>query len=187
MNKVIIFSAPSGTGKTTIVRSVLKHFPELVYSISATTREKRGVEMDGVDYFFLTEDEFKKKIDQNEFVEWESFYGYYYGTLRSLIDSNLKENKSIVLELDVKGALRIKKAYSNAVSIFIKPPSIDELKNRLKLRKTESEDDLDKRVERAEMEMEYQNQFDYVVDNENLEVAKEKVYKIINRILIEEE
>ncbi|MEN8192368.1 MAG: guanylate kinase [Bacteroidota bacterium] len=187
MSKVIIFSAPSGTGKTTIVRSVLKQFPDLVFSISATTREKRGVEKDGVDYFFLSEGEFKKKIEQDEFVEWETFYEYYYGTLRSFIESHLKANKSIVLELDVKGALKIKESYSNAVSIFIKPPSIDELKNRLRKRQTESDNDLIKRFERAEMEMKYQNKFDYIIVNDNLDRAKEEVYNIINKVLIEEE
>jgi len=183
MGKIVIFSAPSGSGKTTIVRSALKKFPELVFSISATTREKRGVEKDGVDYFFITEDEFKKKIEQNEFVEWESFYGYYYGTLKSFINSKMKNGKSVVLEVDVKGALKIKKEYPDAVAIFIRPPSIEELKRRLRDRKTESDEDLQKRIERAEMEIGYQKYFDYVVVNDDLERAKKEVYEILNKEL----
>ncbi|NOX67467.1 MAG: guanylate kinase [Chlorobi bacterium] len=183
MGKIIIFSAPSGSGKTTIVRSALKKFPELVFSISATTREKRGVEKDGVDYFFITEDEFKNKIEQNEFVEWESFYGYYYGTLKSFINSKMKNGKSVVLEVDVKGALKIKKEYPDAVAIFIRPPSIEELKRRLRDRKTESDEDLQKRIQRAEMEIGYQKYFDYVVVNDDLERAKKEVYEILNKEL----
>jgi len=186
MSKIIVFSAPSGSGKTTIVRSALKRFPELVFSISATTREKRGVEKEGVDYFFLSESEFEKKIKLNEFVEWESFYGYYYGTLKSFINSNLNNNKSVVLEVDVKGALKIQKEYPNSVAIFIKPPSIEELKNRLQNRKTESDHDLFKRVERAKMEMEYQIHFDHIVVNDNLERAKNEVYNILDKVLNKE-
>lgn len=186
MGKIIIFSAPSGSGKTTIVRSAFKHFPELVFSISATTREKRGVEKEGVDYFFISESEFKRMIDSNEFVEWETFYGYYYGTLKSFINSNLEKNRSVVLEVDVKGALKIKNEYPNAVAIFIKPPSIEELKNRLHNRKTESDLDLIKRVERAEMEMGYQIHFDHIVVNDNLERAKNEVYNILNKVLNKE-
>ena len=183
MSKVFIFSAPSGAGKTTIVRSALKKFPQLVFSISATTREKRGVEKDGVDYFFISEEEFKKKIEQNEFVEWETFYGYYYGTLKSFINSRIENGKPVVLEVDVKGALKIKKEYPDAVAIFIKPPSIEELKRRLRDRKTESDKDLQKRIERAEMEMGYQKYFDYVIVNDDLERAKKEVYEIINKEL----
>ena len=186
MGKLIIFSAPSGAGKTTIVRSVFKKIPELVFSISATTRERRGVEKDGVDYFFISESEFKKKIELNEFVEWETFYGYYYGTLKRFINSTLENDKSIVLEVDVKGALKIKKEYPDAVGIFIKPPSIEELKNRLRNRKTESNEDLIKRIERAEMEIGYQKYFDYVVVNDNLDRAQKEVYKILNKVLNKE-
>ena len=187
MGKLIIFSAPSGAGKTTIVRSVFKKIPELVFSISATTRERRGVEKDGVDYFFISESEFKKKIELNEFVEWETFYGYYYGTLKRFINSTLENDKSIVLEVDVKGALKIKEEYPDAVGIFIKPPSIEELKNRLRNRKTESNTDLIKRIERAEMEIGYQKYFDYVVVNDNLDRAKKEVYDILNEVLNKEE
>ncbi len=186
MGRLIIFSAPSGAGKTTIVRSAFKKIPELVFSISATTRERRGVEKDGVDYFFISESDFKRKIEMNEFVEWETFYGYYYGTLKRVINSALENNKSIVLEVDVKGALKIKKEYPDAVGIFIKPPSIEELKNRLRNRKTESNEDLIKRIERAEMEIGYQKYFDYVVVNDNLDRAQKEVYEILNKVLNKE-
>ena len=186
MSKVIIFSAPSGAGKTTIGRSTFKKIPELVFSISATTRERRGVEKDGVDYFFISESEFKKKIELNEFVEWETFYGYYYGTLKNFINATLENNKSVVLEVDVKGALKIKKEYPEAIGIFIKPPSIKELKNRLRNRKTESNEDLVKRIERAEMEIGYQKYFDYVVVNDNLDRAQKEVYEILNKVLNKE-
>ena len=151
MGKIIIFSAPSGAGKTTIVRNALREFPKLVFSISATTREKRGVEKDGVDYFFISEKEFLQKIENEEFVEWETFYGYYYGSLKSFVDEQLGNNRSIVFEVDVKGALKIKETYPESISIFIMPPSLDELKTRLKNRKTENDKDLKKRFERAEM------------------------------------
>lgn len=186
MGKIIIFSAPSGAGKTTIVRNALKEFPELIFSISATTREKRGVEKEGVDYFFLSEKDFLKKIENDEFVEWETFYGYYYGSLKNFVNEQLINNQSIVFELDVKGALKIKETYPEAVSIFIMPPSLDELKTRLKNRKTENDKDLKKRFERAEMEMEHHEHFDYIVINDNLENAKKEVYNILNKILEKE-
>ncbi len=187
MSKIIVVSAPSGAGKTTIVRDVLKRIPKIVFSISATTRKRRDFEVNGVDYFFINEDEFKRKIETDEFVEWESFYGYYYGTLKSFINSETKKGNSVLLEVDVKGAMKIKNVYPDAVSIFILPPSIDELKNRLINRKTETEEDLLKRFERAKMEIEYQKYFQYKVINDNLESAKEKVFNILKSELSKEE
>lgn len=184
--KLFVFAAPSGSGKTTIVRDVLKNFPQFVFSISATTRKKRPTEIDGVDYYFLTEEDFKKKINENAFIEWEKFYDYYYGTLKSQIDNNIVHSLNTVLEVDVKGAISIKKVYPESVLIFIAPPSIEELKKRLLLRNTETEEDLKKRIERAEMELSYADKFDYVVINNNLEQAKEEVKKIIENILKEE-
>ncbi|RMD50246.1 MAG: guanylate kinase [Ignavibacteria bacterium] len=174
-----MFSAPSGAGKTTIIKYILKEFPQLVFSVSATTRAKRENEIDGKDYFFISEDEFKQKIENNEFVEWESFYGYYYGTLKSFIDETVQSGNTIVLELDVKGALNIKNQYPNAVLIFIEPPSKEALAERLKRRNTESEADFKKRIERASMELQYKDRFDYSVVNADLEVAKEEVKKIV--------
>lgn len=179
--KLYVFSAPSGSGKTTIVRDVLKNFPEFVFSVSATTRKRRNTEKEGVDYYFISEEEFKKKIDTGEFVEWEKFYDYYYGTLKNFVDGNLAKGLSTVFEVDVKGALSIKKAYKNSVLIFIAPPSIDVLKDRLLKRNTETDCDLKKRIERAEMELSFKDQFDYVVSNLNLEEAKKEVKKIIEK------
>ncbi|MGK9368741.1 guanylate kinase [Melioribacter sp. Ez-97] len=183
--KLFVFSAPSGAGKTTIVKELLKTFPELKYSVSATTRKKRPGEIDGVDYYFLTEEEFKKKIENGEFVEWEKFYDYYYGTLKKSVDDNLANGYNTVFEVDVKGALNIKKIFPDAVLIFIVPPDIEALKKRLLNRKTETEEDLKKRIERAEMELGYKDKFDYVVENSDLQRAIEEVKKIINKEISE--
>jgi len=184
--KLFVFSAPSGSGKTTIVKEVLNSFPNFVFSISATTRKKRPNEKDGVDYFFITEKEFLERIEKNKFVEWEKFYDYYYGTLKSQIDDNIKNGRHTVFEVDVKGAISIKKYYPEAVLIFIAPPSIEELKQRLIKRNTETEEDLKKRIERAEMELSFKDKFDYVVSNSDLEFAKKEVKKIIEKEIKEE-
>ncbi len=184
--KLYVFSAPSGSGKTTIVRDVLKSHPDFVFSISATTRKKRADEKEGVDYFFLSENEFLEKVSKGDFVEWEKFYDYYYGTLKNLVDDNLDKGLSSVFEVDVKGALNIKKHYPNSVLIFIAPPSIQELKERLINRNTETDDDLNKRIERAEMELSFKDRFDYVVSNINLEEAKIEVKKIIEMEILKE-
>ncbi len=178
--KLFVFSAPSGAGKTTIVRRTLKNFPELVFSISATTRNRREKEIDGKDYFFIAEEDFKSKVEKNEFVEWEQFYGYHYGTLKSFVDDTLASGNDLVLEVDVKGALNIKKCYPEAIMIFIKPPSLEVLKKRLVDRQTETEEDLKKRFARMEMELQHENYFDYVVVNDELERAVEEVKNIIN-------
>jgi guanylate kinase len=170
----------------TIAYFQLKNIPELAFSVSACSREKRENEIHGVDYFFLSESEFKKKIEADEFVEWETFYGYYYGTLKSYINSKINNGKSVLLEVDVKGALKIKEEYPDAVMIFILPPSIDELRRRLVNRKTESDADLKKRFERAKMEIEFQTHFEYKVINDVLEEAKEKVYNILSKELTKE-
>ncbi len=177
--KLFVFSAPSGTGKTTIVRFLLSELPELTFSVSATTRKARANERDGVDYFFISEKEFKEKISRNEFIEWGKFYDYYYGTLREVIEKDLKTGKNILLELDVKGALRIKEEYPDAVTIFIAPPSMEELRNRLAKRNTETEEDFKKRIMRAEMELSFKEKFDYLVVNDELERAKKEAKEII--------
>lgn len=178
--KLIIFAAPSGSGKSTIARRILSERNDIIFSISATTRPPREGEVNGKDYFFLTEEVFKKKIENNEFIEWEKFYDYYYGTLKSFVEEKLSEGISILLDVDVKGAVNLKIKYPEAVSIFIMPPGVEELKNRLLARKTESEEDLKKRLERAEMELSYSSKFDYIVVNDDLEVAINEVQKIIN-------
>ena len=179
--RLFVFSAPSGSGKTTIVKSILELFPEFVFSVSATTRKKREVEKEGKDYFFISEEEFEKKKNAGKFVEWEKFYGYSYGTLKDFVDDHLNKNHAIVFELDVKGAVKLKEVYPYATLIFISPPSIEELKKRLKERKTETEEDFIKRIERAEMEMGYKDKFDYVVVNRDLNSAKNDVIEIIKK------
>lgn len=179
--KLFVFSAPSGSGKTTIVRNTLNHFNNLVFSVSATTRKRRKNEVDGKDYFFISKEEFERKINNNEFVEWEEFYDYYYGTLRSFIEEIVNRGEYVALEVDVKGAVKIKKEYPDSVLIFIKPPSLDELKRRLEQRNTETEEDFKKRIERAEMELSYESKFDYVIVNDDLKHAKEKVLEIVKK------
>ncbi|OGV83904.1 MAG: guanylate kinase [Melioribacter sp. RIFOXYB12_FULL_38_5] len=185
--KLFVFAAPSGSGKTTIVKDVLKNYCEFVFSISATTRKKRQTETDGKDYYFISESDFLNKIESSEFVEWERFYDYYYGTLKSQIVSNIKNGLHTVFEVDVKGAVKIKECYPNSILIFIAPPSIEVLRNRLIQRNTETEEDLKKRIERAEMELSYKDKFDYVVSNVDLEIAKEEVRKIIENVIKENE
>ncbi len=185
--KIIAVSAPSGTGKTTIVKQMLKIFPAMIFSVSATTRAMRAGEVNGKDYFFVSEEEFKKKIENDEFAEWERFYDYYYGTYKSYIEENINKNKSVILEIDVKGALEIKKNYSSAKLIFIYPPSYEELAKRLKNRKTETEVDFKKRIERAKMELSLKDKFDYFVENKDLEKAILETERIIRNILTEDE
>ncbi len=184
--EIIAVSAPSGTGKTTIVRSLLKEMPELVFSVSYTTRSKRANEKNGVDYFFITEEEFLKKIENNEFLEWEKFYDYYYGTSKKFIDDALNSGKSIILEVDVKGALNIKKLYPDAVLIYIMPPSFEELINRLANRKTENEADFQKRIKRAEMELSLKDKFDYLIENKDLDKAIKETKSLIKKIIHKE-
>jgi len=181
--KLFVFAAPSGSGKTTIVKSVLCKFQNFIFSISATTRKKRDCEIDGKDYYFLSEGEFKKKIDNDEFVEWERFYDYYYGTPKSFVDNNLEKGISVLFDVDVKGALSIKKKYPDALLFFVMPPGFEELKKRLINRNTESEEDLKKRIERAEMEMSYadKKEFDFKVVNDDLEKAKLTIIEIIEK------
>lgn len=183
--KIIVFSAPSGAGKTTIVKEILKTFPQIVFSISVTTRPKRETERDGIEYFFLSEDEFKKRIKNEDFIEWEKFYDYYYGTLKSHIVANIQSGKTVLLELDVKGALTIKRLYPYAHLIYISPPSFEELVNRLRQRNTESESDFLKRIERAKMELSLKDQFDYIIENEELGTAINEAKSLVKKILKE--
>lgn len=184
--KIIVVSAPSGAGKTTIVQNVLKFFPEIVFSVSATTRKKRDNEIEGIHYFFISEQEFKQKIENNEFIEWERFYDYYYGTFKSFVEETISVGKNILLEVDVKGALSIKRIYSEAKLIYILPPSLEELENRLKSRQTENEEDLKKRLERSKMELEMKDKFDHLVVNNNLDYAISEMKNLINNIISKE-
>ena len=181
--KIIAISAPSGTGKTTIVRRVLKDIPGLVFSVSATTRKPRENEKDGVHYFFIGEDEFKAKIERNEFIEWEKFYDYYYGTFKSEVENTVNGGKSIILEVDVKGALSLKSIYPEAVLIYIVPPSFEVLVSRLKNRNTEDEADLQKRIDRAKMELSLKDKFDHFIENEDLETAVSETESLVKKII----
>jgi len=183
--KIIAVSSPSGGGKTTIVKRILKEFPELVFSVSATTRPQRKNEKHSVEYYFISEEEFKKHIENNDFVEWERFYDYYYGTFKSFITDHIEKGNSVVLEVDVKGALSLKKIYPESHLIFIDPPSLDELVKRLRNRNTESPEDFQKRIDRAKMELELKEKFDYVVENKILEKATTEVLSLISKIIKE--
>ncbi len=177
-----VIAAPSGAGKTTIVREILKRNPEIVFSVSATTRKKRANEKAGTDYFFFTKDEFKKKIEEHELVEYETlFNGDYYGTLKSFVEENLKNNKNVIFDIDVNGALNIKKIYGDKSKlIFIMCPDTETLKERLKKRATESPEQINERIKRVDLEIGKANDFDYIVINDNLENAVAEVQEIIN-------
>lgn len=171
--KMFIFTAPSGAGKTTIVRHLLKTYDFLDFSVSATTREMRDYEVDGKDYYFLTPEEFRKRVDNDEFIEWEEVYkDQYYGTLKSEVNRVWESGKHIVFDIEVKGATNIKNLYKDKCqAIFIKPPSLEILIERLTNRKTESDASLKKRIARVKREMEYQDTFDAILVNDLLQVA----------------
>jgi len=183
--KLVIFSAPSGAGKTTIVKYLLQQKFNLEFSISACNRQPRGGEVDGKDYYFLTTEDFKQKIEDNDFVEWEQVYeGRYYGTLKSEVARIWSNNNNVVFDIDVIGAINIKKQYGDrALSLFIMPPSIEELHNRLVKRGMDSVDDIGKRVEKAQQEIAYSNKFDYVILNDNLEKAQKEAELILSEFL----
>jgi len=170
--KAIIFSAPSGSGKTTLVKHLLQNNPDLGFSISASTRDRRGrSEQHGKDYYFLTPEEFKKKIDNDEFIEWEEVYeGNYYGTLKSEIERIWNEGKNVIFDVDVKGGLNLKKYFGDkALAIFVKVPSLEILEERLKNRGTESHASLSQRLFKAKFEMTFQDKFDVVLVNADLD------------------
>lgn len=177
--KLIVFSAPSGSGKTTIVRHLLKQKElHLEFSISATSREKRGEEVDGADYYYLSLKDFKSKIKNDEFLEWEEVYrDNFYGTLKSEIERIWAKGKHVIFDIDVSGGLRIKRKFpEQTLAIFVKPPSIDELKIRLKKRQTESVDKINMRIAKASAELATAPLFDCIIENHNLEDALEESY-----------
>lgn len=183
--KLIIFSAPSGSGKTTIVKHLLsKNYP-LEFSVSATSRPPRGTEVDGKDYYFLSTDEFRKKIDNNEFLEWEEVYpGRYYGTLKSEVERIRNSGKNVIFDVDVVGGCNIKEYYGeDALSVFIQPPSVEELRNRLKARSTDSDEVIATRVAKAEYELSFSTKFDAVIINDNLEVAFVETEQLVTNFL----
>ena len=183
--KLIIFSAPSGAGKSTLVQHLLGCGFNMEFSISATSRAPRGAEQNGVDYYYLTVDEFKNKIEKGEFLECEEVYtGCFYGTLRSEVDRITSKGNNIVFDVDVVGGLNIKKEFGDrALSLFVAPPSIEILHERLKNRGTDSDEMIAKRIGKADLEMTFASKFDKVVVNDDLEMAKEEAERIIREFL----
>ena len=186
--KLIIFSAPSGTGKSTIINWLMQEHSELkmAFSISCTSRAPRGTERNGVEYFFLTPDEFRSRIEAGEFLEYEEVYtDRYYGTLKSQVERQCDAGQNVVFDVDVKGGCNIKQHYGDkALSIFIMPPSVDELRRRLESRATDAPEVIDQRIARAEFEIGFADKFDKVVVNDNLDKAKKEVLGIIKQFLI---
>ena len=187
MEKVIIFSAPSGSGKTTIVRQLLQKYPQFEFSISATSRAPRGQEVDGVDYYFLTDEEFMRRVEQDAFVEWEAVYaGTHYGTLRSEVERIWSKGNIIIFDVDVVGGVNLKRIFGDkARSIFIMPPSVEELERRLVSRATDAPEVIAKRVAKAATEIERAPEFDYIVVNDVLEQAIAETCEIIDKFIAE--
>ena len=183
--KVIIFSAPSGSGKSTIIGHLLKRIPNMEFSISATSRKPRPGEENGREYYFLSHNEFKQKVAEDKFVEWvEVYQGTCYGTLKSEIERIWQKGNVVIFDVDVLGGVSLKKIFGDkALSVFIQPPSIEVLEQRLRNRNTETEESLRKRIERADMELQYSNQLDVVVVNDDLETAINETETIVNNFL----
>ena len=184
---LVIFSAPSGSGKSTIVQWLMKEHPELklYFSISCTSRAPRGTEQNGVEYFFLTPEEFKSKIQNDEFLEYEEVYqDRFYGTLKAQVERQLEAGQNVVFDVDVKGGINIKKFYGErALSIFIQPPSVEELRRRLVGRGTDTPEAIENRLEKAEYEMTFAPQYDHIVVNDDLETAKAETLKLVEAFL----
>lgn len=183
--KLIIVSAPSGAGKTTIVKHILSTIPDTAFSISATSRQMRNGEENGKDYFFITEQEFRKRIEQGDLLEWEEVYsGSFYGTLKSEVERIMAAGKHVVFDVDVIGGLNIKKEFgTNALAVFVCPPSLVSLEERLLARNTDSSETIMKRVKKAEYELSFKDKFDYRLINDDLEIAKKKIIKVVSDFL----
>lgn len=187
MGKLLIFSAPSGAGKSTIVNYLLEQGLNLHFSISATSRPPRGLEQDGVEYYFLTPDEFRTKIKNDEFLEYEEVYtDRYYGTLKAEVKRILDNGGNVIFDVDVVGGCNIKKYYGDkALSVFVEPPSVEELRCRLVNRGTDSDEVINDRIAKAEYELTFAPRFDVVIHNENLEKAKEEALSVVSKFLKE--
>lgn len=184
--KLIVFSAPSGSGKTTIVRHLLEQKElHLDFSISATSRQKRGEEIDGKDYYFLTPEDFQAKIDADEFIEYEEVYkDNFYGTLKSELERIWAKGKHVIFDIDVVGGLNIKRQFpKNTLAIFVSPPSVEELERRLRYRQTETEEKIQMRLAKAEREIAESSKFDIILKNYDLEIAKNDAYKLVSDYL----
>jgi len=183
MKNLICVSAPSGSGKTTLCKAIRKLRPDLVWSVSCTTRGPRHDEVDGEDYHFKTKEEFLVMIDKGEFAEWENVHENFYGTLKSKLNTSIKNQEIVLLELDVNGTTSIQELYpNNSYSIFIIPPSINQLRNRLKKRGSETDETIKKRLKRFNKEMKYKDQFDTLLINDNIEVAIKDFISKVNQI-----
>lgn len=176
---IFVISSPSGGGKTTIRRELLKQLPELNYSISVTGRCPRSGEKEGKDYFFISEDEFHKKIEKNKFAEWAEVHGHLYGTPRKFLEESIRSGRDIILDIDVRGALQIKKGYGESCLVFLRPPSLKTLAARLKKRKTDDEREIKKRLAGAKEELTFLKEYDYIVVNQKLSQAVEEIKAII--------
>jgi len=176
---LFVISGPSGVGKGTLVSMLREKHPEIKLSVSATTRNPRTGEINGVHYFFLTKEDFKNRIELGEFLEWAEFSGNFYGTNKKFVEKMLEEGQSIILEIDVQGAVQVKSQLKDAVLIFIEPPSFDELKSRLVKRSTESEEEIQKRLSAVKRELEQKKEFNYIVVNDNLDIALENLKAIL--------
>ncbi len=185
MSKLIIISAPSGSGKSTIINYLISKGLPLGFSISATSRAPRGTEKNGVEYYFLTPDEFRQKIQNDEFLEYEEVYkDKFYGTLKSEVDRIAESGKTAVFDVDVKGGVNIKKFYGErALSVFIQPPSIEELRARLEGRGTDAPEVISDRIKRAEFELSYADKFDHVIINDDLQKAEDEAYELISSFI----
>lgn len=181
MDRLIVISGPSGSGKTTICNRLLKMSPKLTYSVSATTRKKRKNEKEEIDYYFIDKSKFQKMIDNKEFIEWEEVHGNLYGTLFRDIEKKQNENKGVLMDIDPKGGINIKKIYPDSVLIFLSVPSIDTLIKRLKKRRNEKDFNIDKRIERVKEEFKFSKKYDFIVENKNIDSTLEKVLKIIKK------
>lgn len=183
--KLIIFSAPSGSGKSTIINYLLTQGLNLAFSISATSRPPRGTEQHGVEYFFLTPEEFRSRIENNEFLEYEEVYkDRYYGTLKAQVEKQLEAGQNVVFDVDVVGGCNIKKFYGDrALSVFIQPPSVEELRRRLEGRGTDAPEVIESRIAKAEFELSFAPQFDRIIVNDNLETAKAETLAVIREFL----
>ena len=184
MANLIVLSAPSGAGKTTVARHILEQFPRCEFSVSATTRSMRIGEEHGKDYFFHSRDEFLQKVDNGDLVEYEEIFGNYYGTLRSETDQRIQENRIVLFDVDVKGAVSLRDAYpKESLLLFIAPPDLDILGERLRSRRTESEEQIQQRLSRAAMEMEYMRHFDHIIINDKLDITLSKARGIVEEAL----
>ncbi len=181
---LIVISSPSGGGKSTIAKHLMNLYPSLDFSVSATTRKKREGEIDNKDYFFLTKEEFLEKIKKNDLIEYEEIFGNLYGTLKSEVSKSIDNNKTILFDVDVKGALSLKKHFPNqTLLIFIAPPNLEVLEDRLRKRRTETEEEINRRLDRAEEEDKYRDKFDELIINDNLEESFRKIEEISNKHL----